>query len=65
MTTPPAPELIGSLEAARRLRINRATLNHWVERGLVPFAGKAEGRTGARLFDAAVIEDIARERIGA
>lgn len=59
------PQLIGSLEAARRLRMHRATFNKLVKDGVIPIAAEIPGRTGARLFDPVVIEDIAREQVRA
>lgn len=62
MTQTAIPQLIGSLEAARRLRMHRATFNKMVHDGLVPVAAEIPGRTGARLFDPSVIEEMAREQ---
>lgn len=62
MTQQAIPQLIGSLEAARRLRMHRATFNKLVTDGSIPVAAEIPGRTGARLFDPAVIEDLAREQ---
>lgn len=54
--------LIGSLEAAQILRVDRATFNRWAIKGSVPTALKAPGFTGPRLFDRTEIERIAKER---
>ena len=60
MTQPAIPQLIGSLEAARRLRMHRATFNKLVTDGAIPVAAEIPGRTGARLFDPAVIAELAQ-----
>lgn len=59
------PELIGSLEAARRLRMHRATFNKLVGQGEIPVAAKIPGLTGPRLFDATVIDQLAEEWVTA
>lgn len=51
--------LIGSAAAARVFNVDRATFNRWVAAGQIPVAGQAEGPTGARLFDADVIDQLA------
>lgn len=56
------PRLIGSAQAAKILDIDRATFNRWVKAGRVPVAMEMEGPTGARLFDAEVIEALATQR---
>ena len=58
--------LIGSAQAAKRFGqsgVDRATFNRWVAEGLIPVAIEVEGKTGARLFDADLIDAIA-ERSG-
>lgn len=60
-TSPPA-EYLGAAEAARRLGIDRSTFNKQVRMGAIPTAMKLPGRTGARLFDPAVIDRLARLR---
>lgn len=54
--------LIGSAAAARIFGVDRATFNRWVVAGQIPVAGQAEGTTGARLFDADVIDQLAAQR---
>ncbi len=55
-------QLIGSAQAARLYGVDRATFNRWVKAGKVPVAVEMEGETGARLFDADVIEQLAAVR---
>jgi predicted site-specific integrase-resolvase len=54
--------LIGSRQAAKRFGVDRATFNRWVQAGTIPFEFKVEGETGARLFDADLIDQLAAER---
>ncbi|GAB3988754.1 MerR family transcriptional regulator [Nocardioides marmoraquaticus] len=54
--------LIGSAQAAEVLGVNRATFNRWVSAGKVPVAVEMAGATGARLFDAGVIDELAYQR---
>lgn len=58
-----ALHLIGSAQAAERFGVNRTTFNRWVKAGKVPVAVEMDGPTGARLFDADVIEDMAAESL--
>lgn len=58
-------QLIGSAQAAKAYGVDRATFNRWVNAGLVPIAVEMEGKTGARLFDAEVIDRLVAERQGA
>jgi hypothetical protein len=62
MPQTPTAEYIGAAEAARRLGIDRSTFNKQVRMGAIPTALKLPGRTGARLFDPAVIDRLAQER---
>jgi predicted site-specific integrase-resolvase len=55
--------LIGSAQAAKVFGVNRATFNRWVAAGEIPVAAELEGTTGARLFDADVIDALAAERV--
>jgi excisionase family DNA binding protein len=59
MTTPTA--LLTTRQAAERLGVDRGTVSRAAAAGRLPAAGKLPGRTGAYLFDAAVIDDAARE----
>lgn len=63
MPVPKKAPLIGSVQAAKRFNVDRATFNRWVAEGLIPIAAELDGPTGARLFDADVIDQIA-ERSG-
>lgn len=54
--------LIGSAQAARVFKVDRATFNRWVAAGKIPVAVEMDGATGARLFDADVIDQLAAER---
>lgn len=56
------PRLIGSAQAAKIFDVDRATFNRWVKAGRVPIAVDMGGQTGARLFDADVIEQMAAEQ---
>lgn len=51
--------LIGSEQAAKRLGVTRSTFNRRVSAGKIPVAFEMDGETGARLFDADVIEQMA------
>lgn len=51
-------ELLTSAEAADRLGISRMTVNRRVRSGDIPAAGRLPGRTGAWLFDPAVIDNL-------
>lgn len=55
------PPLIGSAQAAKRFGVDRTTFNRWVNAGRIPVAVEMEGSTGARLFDADVIEALAAQ----
>lgn len=54
--------LIGSAQAAKIFGVSRATFNRWVQAGEVPAVMEMDGATGARLFDADVIDAIAADR---
>jgi predicted site-specific integrase-resolvase len=54
--------LIGSAQAAKKFGVDRATFNRWVAAGQIPIAVALDGTTGARLFDADVIDQMAAER---
>lgn len=56
------PRLIGSAQAAKTFQVDRATFNRWVAAGRVPVAVEMDGPTGARLFDADVIDEMVAER---
>lgn len=56
--------LIGSAQAAKTFGVDRATFNRWVKAGRIPIAYEMEGDTGARLFDADVIDQLAADRHG-
>ena len=53
--------LIGSAQAAKVFGVDRATFNRWVAAGRIPVAVEMDGPTGARLFDADVIDALAAE----
>lgn len=53
--------LIGSFQAAKVFGISRATFNRWVTAGKIPVAVEMDGETGARLFDADVIDQLAAQ----
>lgn len=54
--------LIGSAQAAKIFGVDRATFNRWVAAGRIPVAVEMDGPTGARLFDADVIDQLAQQR---
>lgn len=58
----PTNDLIGSLEAADILGVTRNTFNRWCARGNVPVHLTAPSKVGARLFQRADIEGLAKER---
>lgn len=51
--------LIGSAQASKVFGVDRATFNRWVKAGRIPVEIEMDGATGARLFDADVIEQLA------
>lgn len=54
---------IGAAEAAHILGVSRATVTRAVQDGRLPLAGRLNDRpTGALLFDANIVEDLAAER---
>lgn len=54
--------LIGSDRAAKVFGVDRATFNRWVKAGRIPAAIEMDGLTGARLFDADLIDQMAAKR---
>ena len=57
------PDLIGSDEVAHKLGWSRSKVKREAKEGRLPFALKMPGDTGAYLFDAAVIAELAAERV--
>lgn len=55
------PPLIGSAQAAKKFKVDRATFNRWVVAGRIPIAVEMDGETGARLFDADLIDQLAAQ----
>jgi len=53
------------MQAAKRFGVNRATFNRWVADGKIPVAVALDGQTGARLFDADVIDQLAAKYLAA
>lgn len=53
--------LIGSAQSAKAFGVDRATFNRWVAAGEVPIAYDPPSQTGARLFDANVIAELAEQ----
>ena len=62
MTQTSTLALIGAVEAAKRLGMHRQTFNKLAAAGEVPAAMQLPGRTGARLFDPAVIDALADQQ---
>lgn len=58
----PTTDLIGALEAAEILHVDRATVTRWVHQGKLPTAAKAPGIRGGRLFHRADIQAFAKKR---
>jgi predicted site-specific integrase-resolvase len=58
----PSNDLIGSLEAALILGVNRATFNKWCAAGDVPIRVTAPSKVGARLFRREDIEALVKQR---
>ena len=58
---PNLTHLIGSEQAAKRLKLTRSTFNRRVTAGKIPVAIQMDGKTGARLFDADLIDILAAE----
>lgn len=54
--------LIGSAQAAKKFGVDRATFNRWVLNGEIPVEVEMDGATGARLFDADTIDQLAAKR---
>ena len=54
-------DLISTAKAARRLGITVSTLNRRAASGSIPVAVRVPGETGARLYDAAVIDQLATD----
>ena len=57
-------QLVTALEAAKTLGKSRRTILRMVEAGELPYVHKLDGRAGAYLFDAAVIDLLARRQSG-
>lgn len=55
--------LIGSAQASKVFGVDRATFNRWVASGEIPVAHQMDGETGARLFDADVIDQLAAKKV--
>lgn len=53
--------LIGSAQAAKVFDVDRATFNRWVAEGRIPVVAELDGTTGARLFDADAIDQLAAQ----
>lgn len=53
-------DLIGTVEAAEVLGVERSVLTRWVQTGRLPEAIKLPGATGARLFRRSDVEALAK-----
>lgn len=53
--------LIGSAQSAKKFGVDRATFNRWVAAGRIPVEVEMDGPTGARLFDADLIDALAAQ----
>ena len=56
-------DLLSTAEAAERLRIHPRSVARLAHSGELPSAAKAPGVRGAYLFDPAVIDAVAAERV--
>jgi excisionase family DNA binding protein len=54
--------LVGSEEACRMVGVPRTTFLRWVSEGRITPAHVLPGRTGAKLFNRADVEQLAREK---
>jgi excisionase family DNA binding protein len=52
------PNLLSSAQAAERLNVDQSTINRWVRTGRLTPAIQFPGRTGARLFDLADVDQL-------
>lgn len=52
---PTGEDLIGTVETAEILGIQRSTISRWVERGVITPALQLPGERGAMLFDRAAV----------
>lgn len=55
--------LIGTVEAAEILGVDRATVGRWAASGELPIIRRLPGPNGAILFDSGVIRRKAQERL--
>lgn len=53
-----ADELIGSAQATELLNIDRSTLTRWTKAGRLKTAHELPGRTGARLYRRADVDQL-------
>lgn len=58
---PKPPDLVGTVEAAAILGLERSTLSRWVQLGKLTPAHKLPGKNGAVLFHRSDIEDLRDE----
>ncbi len=58
------PQMIGSLEAARILDVDRATVTRWALEGRLAHQ-RLPGQTGAYVFDRADVEKLAKQKAAA
>jgi excisionase family DNA binding protein len=56
------PDLIGSAEVARLLKINQVTVARWVASGQLTPAHKLPGKNGAYLFNRADVDQLISDR---
>lgn len=57
----PVPDLLGTVEAAAVIGVQRSTLSHWIAKGRISPAMKLPGTTGALLFERAEVERVRDE----
>lgn len=54
-------ELIGTVEAADLIGVNRSTISHWIAKGRIEPAQKLPGKTGVLLFTRSEVERVRDE----
>lgn len=58
---PMTNDLLGTVEAAEVIGVERSTLSRWIASGRIETAHKLPGRTGVMLFDRREVERVRDE----
>lgn len=61
MSTSTTPDLLGTVQAAELIGIERSTLTRWSENGRITRAMKLPGKAGTVLFHRSEVERVAAE----